>query len=216
MIYSARFIIYLIFLLTAFFTGASKWKIFARTDRWLVLLMGITIVQEACAYFFSMRFRSNLITYHVYSPVEFFIICSYFNGTVRLLKRRHAGIIIGVAGIVIAVLNTLLLQPLSSINSYYLLFEGCLIIILCQFSLLQILMNEEANPYRLMSFWITVCFLFYWSITFAGWGLYGILVQRHLTAGPVVDMVLYLSNLIFYIVIACIFFNYSRLIPSGE
>lgn len=186
------------------------------TDRWLLLLITITIIQEAVAYSSSMFFHTNFATYHIYSPVELMIICCYFNGTVRMLKRSNAGLIIGIAGAAISVLNTATLQPLSSINSYFLLFEGCSIIILCQFSLLQVLQDEDMSPYSLVNFWVTLCFLFYWSITFAGWGFYSIMVDRHIKAGPTITNVLYLSNLMFYIGISCIFFNYSRLTSSGE
>jgi len=213
--YSVKFIVYLIFLVVTFITILSKRTVLTKADKWIYYLISLVLLQEAIAFFAAEKYQNNFATYHIYSPIELYVICRYFGESVTLLRRRKIGIKVGIAGIVISILNTVFLQPLSSANTYFLLFESCVVIILCLFSLLEVILAQDKNPYVLSGFWLTLCFLFYWSITFVGWGLFTLMVKVYFNAAPV-ETVLYFSNLVFYSGIAIVFFNYSRLIPSSE
>jgi hypothetical protein len=76
-------------------------------------------------------------------------------------------------------------------------------------------MNDEHVPYRFAHFWLTICFLIYWSSTFTGWGIYTVLNLKDSVIAAIFDQVLKVANFIFYIGIASIFIFYKKLIPSG-
>jgi hypothetical protein len=76
-------------------------------------------------------------------------------------------------------------------------------------------MDEDHLPYQFAHFWITLCFLVYWSTTFTGWGIYTVLNQQDFVLNPIFDKVLTVANFSFYLGIAAIFVLYKKLTPSG-
>lgn len=208
-----RFIVYLLLLVLAFVSGAYRWKLLSEADKWLCFLLLLTVLQEIIAYASGWLFRNNLFTYHVYSPLELFIICMYFNDCVPVLRKKNLGLWIGTAGIVLSIVASTWLQPLSGFNSLFLMFEGLCVILLCMFAFYKLLLQEDISLRGMAHFWITVCFLVYWSITYASWGLYSIFLEQNLKWA---NAVLLGSNMIFYVGILILFLRYPKLRPSGE
>ena len=88
-----------------------------------------------------------------------------------------------------------------------------MVIIYCLLSLHQILLDQEHLPYRFAHFWITVCCLIYWSVTFTGWGLFEMLQDDKIVV-MFFDKILTVANFIFYIGIGTTLALYKRLIPT--
>jgi hypothetical protein len=65
-------------------------------------------------------------------------------------------------------------------------------------------------------FWFIICFLFYWSLTYANFGLYGAQLNSKNIVSVIFNFTLLAANYLFYIGIATIFLRYKKLIPSGE
>jgi hypothetical protein len=122
---------------------------------------------------------------------------------------------IGTAGIFISIANTVFLQPFKIFNSYYLLFEGTIIILLCLLSLSDILLNELPDFKNQSFFWVTLALLFYWSTTYTGWGVFGVLEMRKSPIIKIIEIVLFFSNMSFYGVISYVFINYKKLTHSA-
>ena len=192
-----------------------QWKALAKEDKIIALLIGLTTIEEIIAALASHKFQNNLWVFHIYSPIEFFLISLYFNYCIRTFRKKKIGLGIGLFGIVLAICNTLFIQKITTINSYYLLFEGSLVIIYCLLSFHQILMDEERLPYRFAHFWITICFIIYWSSTFTGWGIYNVLDKDEFLLNPIFDKVLAAANFAFYLGLSAVFIFYKKLIPSG-
>ncbi len=209
-----RLPIYILLVLITFISGYRRWNMLYKADKIITILMGLTLVQELAAYLCFKIFRNNMFTYHIYSPVEFFLICLYFNTSSAFLKRTNIGIIIGVAGVVLSIINSWYFQPLNTFNSYYLLFEGTVIIILCLFSLCEILLADIPDFRKRSYFWITLALMFYWSVTYTGWGIYNLLDAGRSSLYIISERIIYTANLMFYLGIAAIFFNYHKLISS--
>jgi len=209
-----KYPVYFGVLLMTLVLGCRKWKELQTADKVLASLIAITILQEIIAYFSYKIIKNNMYTYHFYSPIELFLICYYFNERSRFLKKRNIGLIIGGVGIVVSLANTIYLQPLKIFNSYYLLFEGAAIILLCLLSLSDILLNELIDFKKQSFFWITLALLFYWSTTYTGWGIFGMLDMRKSGLLKILEIVLFFSNLSFYGVISMVFINYKKLTPS--
>lgn len=208
--------LYLALLICTLGISLYRWKFLSKADRWICLLLLITIIQENIANYFYQKFGNNLITYHFYTPVELCLIVLYFNSSLRLGNSMVFGGFAVLICIALALINVIFFQPLSSFNSYYLLFEGCIVIGLCLLSLYKLLIREEVIPNKMVHFWFIICFLFYWSLTYANFGLYSESVKVGGTVDAIFNWALYFANYLFYLGIAIVFIRYKKLIPSGD
>lgn len=198
----------------AFAAGMFRWRQLSRADKWLCFLMLLAVIQEFIAYMAARILHNNLFTYHVYNPLELLVICFYFNESIDVLKVRHLGIGIGLFGVLLSLFDTLLLQPVWTFNSFFLMYEGFCIILFCLLAFYRILIKEDESPLRKAHFWITVCLLVYWSCTYTSWGLYTVFQQRNYYV-QLANMVIFISNLLFYAGISILFLRYLKLKPSG-
>ena len=206
-------VVYLTLLAITFCLGIYRWRQLNSSDRIIAVLIALTLVQEIVAFVGYWFWRHNLFTYHFYSPIEFFIICYYFNSNSAILVKRNWGILLGVFGIGVAIVNTLFFQPITVFNSYYLIFEATFIIILCLLSLAEQLLDDSVHL-KSTQFMITVVLLLYWSLTYIGWGVFERLVSGWLLR--ISKVLLQLTNYIFYASIAIIFLRYHKLNRSGN
>lgn len=201
-----------------FFTaGISiyRWRILGKADKWMCILLITTLIQECLSRWLAFK-GNNFIMFHIYAPVELFLISLYFDRSIRFRKPYVVSIVVGISGIILGVINTIYLQSYKQINSYMLLLEACVILSFCMLSFYRLLIREDIVPVKMAHFWLTICFLFYCSLTFAVIGLYGALVGANNTLAKIFDLTLYIANLLLYSGIAVVFIRYKKLIPSGE
>jgi hypothetical protein len=189
--------------------AAYRWKALTKPEKFVALLMPVTLIAEIIAAFSANIWKNNYPVFHIYSPVEFLLISLYFNYTVSLLRKNNVGIILGLAGIPAAILNTFFLEPILTINAYYLLFEGVGIIFYGLCALYEDLLSES-RVYNKSSFWLTLSFLVYWGVTFTGWGIYTLLKPETKTVYIIVNYVLTITNYLFYAAICLIFLRYNK------
>ncbi len=215
---SNRFFLILYELLLSVTVGIalSKWRRLSKADKWIGILLVATFIQEVIAGYLKINRKSNFFTYHFYTPVEIYLIAQYFDRSIDLKPKNRLAIIIGLVGGCFCLINTLFFQPLSKINSYDLLFEGSVVLGLSLLSFYRLLLREDVVPGKMAQFWLTICFLFYWSLTYANFGLYGGQIGRVSKLTQIFDSTLTIANLLFYIGIAIVFIRYKKLIPSGE
>ena len=211
-----QFLPYISLLILAALISLYRWPILSRADRWVCLLLCATLLQESLAEYFKVQFKNNFITYHIYTPIELFIIALYFDQSMRFKHPYRVGISIGILGIILSIINTVYFQPIHTFNSYYLLFEGCIVVSLCLLSFYKLLIREDIITRRMSNFWLTMCFLFYWSLTYVNLGLFTVQIGRDDMLAKVFTWTLYLANLLFYFGLALVFLRYKKLIPSGE
>lgn len=186
-----------------------------RADKLITLLIAVSFVQEILAWTFEFLYGSNLNTYYVYSPLELMAISMYFEFSVPKVRKYHIGIWVSAIGIVTSVICSVFLNA-NDLFSVFILVEGVAIILFCLYSFYAILMREDANPLPMAHFWIVICLLLYYSVTFTGWGLYSMLEDSH--TNPLlhtISVIRHVSNYLFYAGIAFIFIRYPKLIPSG-
>lgn len=212
----AFFLPYLFVLIIAFGSGVYQWRRLSIADKWLCILLAATILQETIAQLSEKFFHQNFSTYHIYTPIELFIIAFYFDHTIKLFKPYRLAIAIGGSGVVLSVLNTIFLEPFNTINTYFLLTEGCVVIVLCLVSFYKLMVREKIRLRVMSQFWITTCFLFYWCLTYMNFGLYGNIIGQSTKFGRIFAILLYSTNLVFYIGISITYLNYKKLVPSGE
>src|ERR1044072_8325350 len=95
-----------------------------KSNTLLCILLGLTLANELVAYFAAKKFGNNLIVYHSFSPIQFFVVALYFNYNIPEFKKYNLGIYIGIAGIILGFINTFFIQGVNVFNSFYVLFEG--------------------------------------------------------------------------------------------
>jgi len=210
-------IIYLTVLFITVGLAIYRWRILSTADRFMCLLLFATLIAEGFSNFLA-RTGNNFLTYHFYTPIELFLISLYFDRSIRFRRPYFIGLIVGISGIILSIINTSYFQPYDQFNSYILLLDACVIVIFCFLSFYRLLIKEDAVPVKMAHFWLTICFLFFSSFTFVFYGLYGTLVgQDHNSRlAYIFNYALWFSNLFLYIGIAIVFIRYKKLIPSGE
>jgi hypothetical protein len=208
--------IYLPLLLLTAGIAFYRWRILSKADRWICTLLFITLLQESLSGYLGLMKKANFATFHFYTAIELFLIALYFDRSIGFRRPYIVGICIGIAGIIVSAINTYFFQPMEKFNSYFLLFEQCVILSLCLLSFYRLLIRDNIVPSKMAHFWLTICFLFYSSLTYADNGLYGAMVGHNNVLSKILDWTRQIANILFYFGIALVFIRYKKLIPSGE
>lgn len=195
-----QFGIYISILLFAFLASIRHFRKLTRGLKFIAVLLGYTIVTECIAAYMAYKYHQNLIVYHVYVPVSLGFIAFYYHYSFAELKKKGIGYIITVAGIIVALVNSLYLQPVPDFDSNATLFAGLCIIVLSLYCFYRIYADDSNMHFsRSAQFWLALLFLFYYCTTFLLFGFmqyfgaekaFGILDGLYMT--------LWAINLIFY------------------
>lgn len=160
-------------LLLAAAIGGLRYKQLDGAARIIFYVVCLGFLAEVAARAVAVWTGNNMAVYNIYSLAEYCLMCAYFHCSLPQLRRRGAGLIIAGAGLGLGILNTIFLQPITTLNSYFLYFEGIVVIGLSLFSFFcRLLVSDGQHLYRFMHFWLPVIFCAYWAITFFNWGLY--------------------------------------------
>lgn len=209
-------VIYLLVLSFAAIATLYRWRLLSSADRWIPILMLATLAQECVANVMSRVTGNNYPSYHVYTPIEVCIICLYFDRSMRFRFPYVIGSTIAGISVLLSIFISWKWQPVDTFNSYFLLYEGCLVIVFCLLSFYKLLIREDVIPGRMAHFWLTICFLLYWSLTFANLGLFARVPVEQVYLRTIFRITLYCANLLFYLGIIGVFVRYEKLIPSGD
>lgn len=211
-----EFIIYESILVFTCGISIFRWRILGLADRWISILLCLTVFQECITGVLRTLYINNYFTYHIYTPIEVFFIINFFTRATGLRRAKILGSSLGGIAVLLSILNTIFLQGPSQINSYYLLLEGIIVICLCLYSFYRILILEDVTPKKMAVFWITCSFLFYWCLTFVNFGIYPIIAKSSIQFSSILNQSLFYANVLFYVSFAIIFLYYKKLVPSGE
>lgn len=209
----SRFLIYLSVLFLSILGGIYKLKYKDKASRILVGLLCLTLVSEFTAYWAAVKFQNNMFVYHFFAPVQLIIIGIYFDNIDCFKRKQKIGLLIGMLGAIIAVVNTVFFQPLKTLNSNFLLFEGLIIMGLALYSFQRILTDEKLDIYKYRHFWMIVILIFFWSVTYTTWSLYSVLGVKKLFLKPYISYVIWTVNIITYSAMGFVllFFSDKRL-----
>jgi hypothetical protein len=210
-----RFLTYMSILVVSFISSIRHRHYLQTADKWISFLLLLTLVSEMIAKYTTVVYQNDMYVYHVYSPLELLLLSLYFNERIALLKKYNVGLFIGGAGIILAVLNAILWQPLHTINSVFLMYEGFAVIGLCLYSFYRLLMDEE-EILKNVHFWFTTILLIYWSFVFFYWGLYAYFMNSFRAYLPTIIDIFQVVNIITYAGFAIIFIRYRKLVTISE
>ncbi|TAM93712.1 MAG: hypothetical protein EPN39_19425 [Chitinophagaceae bacterium] len=197
---TAQFIIYLTVLLFALLCALRRFRQQERSLKIIALWLIVTVISESLAAFMSRYYQNNMPVYHFYAPVSLLLIALYYHYSIPVFQRYHIGYIIGIAGIIAAIINTVFIQPLTSLDSNLMLFSGICITTMALFAFYAMFTDDTGLPLTgNIHFWISFLFLFYWCGTFLIWAFLQVLIilKEHEAIKPVYLM-LWAINLVKY------------------
>ncbi len=162
---------YLVVVLASFLASLLNLKQQRREDTILSSLLFLTFVSETMSIMLANVTGNNLIISHIFSPIQFFLYSLYYNNTIRSFKKNNIGGYIGVIGVLLSITNSLFLQKVSTFNNFYVLFEALTIIFMTLHYFLELIRKDYLTIMQSKGFWISLTFLFFWSITYTYWTL---------------------------------------------
>lgn len=192
-----RLIIYLAILLFALISAIRKYKRLDLSLKWIVFLVGFSLLSETIASLAAWKWKNNMPVYHLYTPVNLFITALFFNDALPLFKKYHIGYYLGGIGILSAILNTLFFQGLREVDTNAILFSGVIIVAMSLCSLYSIYISDSSI--NTLHSWLSLLFLIYWCATFLTWALFQVLILNKLyeEIRPVL-ISLWVINIFFY------------------
>ena len=165
----------------------------------------------------AKKYHTNLALYAIYSLIEFGLLSLYFNMVIDVFAKKHIGVYIGIAGVILGILDLIFIQHLNSFNSYFLLLEGLLVIGMSLFSFFRLLLkNDSFYLYKYPHFWFISVLLFFWNITFLSWGLYEYITQKLQQSALNINTALAIVGSITYCSFGCIYLLYPKMRRINE
>jgi hypothetical protein len=183
---------------------------YRQTDRaaklicWFIWLGAVT---ESAGWYTAVRFRNNFPVYTISCWIEWVLIALYFNLTIDTFKKHNTGVCLAVAGLILGVLNSIFLQPLSRTNSNFLFLECISIVCLSLYAIYRLLCldNDNLNLQRKVHFWFPGIFLFYQITSLWTWGTYDYFVTTAESQTALINICLLSTNIITYGGLATVF-----------
>lgn len=190
------FFVYMSVILLAISGSFVNFRSRDKASKIIVILLGLTFAAEAAAYIAADKLHANMFVYHIFAPIQLFILGKYFDTAV--FKKRKIGLITGIFGVVVAILNTIFLQPFQTLNSNFLLFEGLAIMAMALYAFQKFLINDRLDIYKYEHFWFILILVFFWSMTYTVWALYAILELKKIFLIPIISLMILVVNIITY------------------
>src|SRR6202000_1189498 len=108
--------------------------------------------------------------------------------------------------------NIIFIQGIHMLTSYFLVFEGIVIIGMGLFSFFRLLLrDDQLQLYKYPHFWLAATLVFFWSFTFLNWSLYDYFDVRLKKLVPFIYILFSLAGIIFYCGVGCIFLLYPKM-----
>lgn len=184
-----------------------------KASKYISLMIIISFLGELIATIVVIYFKKNNIIYNISNMLYFFTACLYFNTIIKSFKKNNIGLLIGIAGIVVSLLNILFIQGLHLANTNFWALESIIIVSFCLYYFYNLLLSDETDDKNIklpIYFWYNAILLTFWSFTFFYW-LMGITIRTvyHDTTNWL-KYLLFGINLITYTGFAVVFIRYKK------
>lgn len=121
MVTAFKFYSYLLSLVIPVGIGIRYFRKFQPGLRTIWILMAVTLVSEFVAGLTGLVRGNNMIVYHLYTPISFWLISLYFNYRLSFFKKYHLGYLIGTSGVVAEIVDTLCYHSFEEMDRYAIL-----------------------------------------------------------------------------------------------
>ncbi|WP_461789465.1 hypothetical protein [Pedobacter sp.] len=179
-----------------------RYRILDKGMRFFAISCITAFFTELLALIWAFYYENNMPVYAIYNVVEVLLVCLFFNYSIPSLRRKNIGLWLGVISALLGIVNLMFFQPLKSLNSNFIYYQGILVIALSMFAIIDEIMRSEENGNRFSpKFYISVLLIIYWVVSFLYWGLYeyliGIFGKDNILIGYLMALVCCLLNVAF-------------------
>jgi hypothetical protein len=163
--------LYLVSVLVGAVAGTMKWRMAETPTRLITILLFFIFSTELCSILLSYIKIETGIHHHLFSIVELSIpVCCYL-ALIKRLTRTLFYFVFSVAAFIIF-LNATYLQSVRHENSYIIVIEGIIIVVLAVHSLFLLMISDEVYILNDPQFWFWTTQLVGWVGTILYWSLY--------------------------------------------
>lgn len=207
--------LYFVALLFAVISGLRQFGLLDQGAKLFSILMLISLLDELCSLYATVRYQNDIPIYDVFSIVEFVLVSLYFNYSIDVFQKRRLGIYIAIAGGLLGIAD-IRYQTLSRLDSYFLLLDGISVITIALYSIARLAQKYEDLDLRYYPhFWISALLTFFWGLTFLTFGLYDYL--HDVNAGRWINIHIQLpANIITYIGFGLVFHFFPKMAKNNE
>jgi drug/metabolite transporter (DMT)-like permease len=171
-----RFVSYILLLAIVFIFSLWRYNKSESALKIISFLLGLTLISELLGFLMTKIYRNNMPVYHIYAPALLFVVALYYNNTLPKFRKYKVGLWIGCLGILASLVNIFFFQPILSLNSNFMLFEGVCIVAMALYAFYYLYTDDSTKRLQYNSlFWVSIIFLFYWCSTFVAWALMKVL-----------------------------------------
>ena len=208
----SKTIIYQVVLLLAAIAGLVHYKRMDKASRLLVWFICSTFLSEAIAVWFALKYGNSLIVYHIYNPLQLFLIALYFNFEIEYFHRKKIGWYLGIGGIMLSIFNSVFLQsPFKVIDSNFLITESFIIIGLCLYSFYSLLLEDSVEDFFDNRFWFSSLLLIFWSFTFCYWLIGPTIYKTSPKTSEWINVMIWVINVLCYSGFAIVFLSFRKM-----
>lgn len=213
------FCIYYLAIIITLLVGITTYKRLDVAMHAVVMLMAVMSISELISYVavelrqYAMRYA----IYHFYSIIEIFLQSLFFIYAIKPHHYKRLVVISAIVWPIIGFLNMVFLQPWNQLNNNMLMLESFATITMSLYFIYWLLKNDKVkNIFRDPHFWMAVCFLILWSVTFFFWAFIKILYRAD---WPYSELIMYIEviiNTCVFIGMTVIFLTYPQKLRTIE
>jgi hypothetical protein len=173
----------------------------------------IGVATEMLAKYCARNYISNVAVYNIYCLVEWVLFNLYFYYSVTAFQRKGYVIWIALFGLIAGIVNLLIFQPISKMNSNF-MFIACIGV--CCMSLFAIYKLIESGDSHLqlhqhVHFWIPVILIFYQCVGLWSWVAYNYYVQTDWSVLTRLRILYILNSIIMYSALGAVLLQYPKM-----
>lgn len=203
-------------LLIPLIAGAFRFHVLDRPARIFWGLVLLTFIFDLAAVFYAIDppddGKGNIKVYNIAGILFTFWACIYFNSFSRAFLKRDIGLYLGIFTIVFGVVSTWFLQPFTTPNTYFRIYQCLLIICMGLTSLgLIVIKPGYVNVRREPHFWLFTALVFFWSFIYLHLLLYDDFKVHFTQYQWIIAYSILFANVIYNLSIGLVFVLYPKI-----
>ena len=196
---SIRFIIYLSLIAIILIYGLIRIKKINPPFKFLVLLIGLTLLSECISRLYGFYYKTTFPVYHFYIPFAI-LLNSFIYLKLLDFNSKIQSSIQGVTllFITLSILNTYFLQTINTFSSYGIILHGFQTLLLSLILFFKMLQEPSETPLRKQAvFWFNTGNFVFYGMTFTIFALYNFYYQT-VKMSSWVYLVIWFGNIFLY------------------
>jgi hypothetical protein len=195
-----EYLIYLIIIAVSFLLGLIfSYK--KKQLKWVVILLGITLLSEILTRIFAYKIKNSNPVYHFFTPIQIMLWNMFFLSVLKSKKIKRIISPLSAALIFFSIINSVLLEGLRTFPENILRLES-VFLIFCGVCLFIEKLDEpsEQNLFKSPVFIISIAVLWFNLISFIFFESYNFFLRNKIPSQSI-RTIHYISNYVYYLII---------------